>query len=152
MYHCIQVAVTLGLPLMLHPFLPLISCFFQCLEGLFLFQNPSPFLWVAQFPSPVIWHAQSPPPSYASYNFSTPLESVTDSGCDSFGLSESDTDSVASPSPSKSAYNVNSKSEAPCWSPSCKYLVADHTISFDNKVQLDTLAKEAREFWQYLAT
>ena len=40
-----------------------------------------------------------PPPSYASHNFPPPLESVTDPPSESSGLSESDTNSAASPSP-----------------------------------------------------
>ena len=90
---------------------PLIPYFFLFWEGAF------PFLSLPSLPMscPVSLslHMTGPisPPSYDSHNFPPHLESVIDSRSDSPGLSESGTDSVASPSPSELAYDADSKNE-----------------------------------------
>ena len=98
------------------PFSSPMPCCSHLLEGPSLFLIPLPSLWVAQFPSP-IQHAQSPLPSYDSHNFPPSLESATDSESDSPPFPESDTDTVASPFPSKSVYHPKSKGGVPCMVP-----------------------------------
>ena len=55
-----------------------------------------------------------PQPSYDSHNFPSPLALTTDSKSNSPDHSESNTSSVASPSPSELAYDADSKSVVPC--------------------------------------